>query len=55
MIHLSYALGSRPGFLELLQWHPRDVDTLKEIVYRQASEARMNEARERTQAAMGRG
>jgi hypothetical protein len=34
-------------FLDLLRWHPRDLDTLQAHYEDQASEARMEQARQR--------
>jgi hypothetical protein len=44
---IQLAIVSGQPFLDLLQWHPRDLDTLQEHYEEQASEARMDEARRR--------
>lgn len=40
-------------FLDLLRWDPRDVDTLQEHYEDQASEARMQAARQHAAQMMG--
>lgn len=40
------SIVSGQPFLDLLQWHPRDVDTLIEYYEERASEARMDQARQ---------
>jgi hypothetical protein len=44
---------SGQSFLELLRWHPRDVDTLQDIYEDRASDARMVQAREHAHGAVG--
>jgi hypothetical protein len=44
LIHLAVVSGQ--SFLELLQWHPRDVDTLEQLYQDEGSRRRMQAARE---------
>jgi hypothetical protein len=47
------AIRSGQSFLELLQWHDRDVDTLTEIYQEQDTDARMAAARAKYQQQNG--
>lgn len=44
---------SGQSFLELLEWHPRDVDTLQTFYEEQAREARMEVMRAKVKEQMG--
>lgn len=50
---MELAVASGQPFATLLTWHPRDVDTLEFIFEEQASEARMQQARDNYQRQMG--
>jgi hypothetical protein len=50
-----FARHSGQSFLEVLEWHPRDIDTWIQLDLQKASEDRMESARQELKRQMGRG